>query len=98
MFTIEIRIRNQEGAGTQKIKVTDPKVYQALLDKITQQFPDIVEDYNLLMATTPSISLDLYGGQTNQAQNGTPIDVGYLKVYPYTDALWTLIKTQLDLK
>ena len=98
MFTIEFRIRNHEDAGTQKVKVTGPEVYQALLQQITQQFPDIAEDYNLLMATTPSVSLDLYGGQTNQAQNGTPIDIEYLKVYPYSEALVALIQKILASK
>ncbi|MFD1671382.1 hypothetical protein ACFQ5M_04665 [Agrilactobacillus yilanensis] len=96
MFTVELRVRNHADAGTQKVTIDDPKAYAALIDKINQAFPDIVEDYNLLMATTPSISLDLYGGQTNIAQNGTPIDVGQLKVWPYTPELLALIQENLQ--
>lgn len=98
MFTIEFRIRNHPDAGTKKIETETMDQYKELLAQIGTEFPNIKEDYNLLMATTPSISLDLFGGQTNIAQNGTPIDIGNLKVYPYSDDLVVLIQKVLKLK
>lgn len=96
MFTIEIRIRNHADAGTHKLTVATLKTYDALLKAVETQLPDLKEDYNLLMATGPSVSLDFYDGTDHHAKNGTPFDIGHLRVFPYQPELLTLIQKQLD--